>query len=58
MRQPWPAIFGPPMIAVERHEHVAGRAIGPFWNGTLSGKCRRPIVTPGVLRGISAQVMP
>ena len=32
--------------------------IGPFWNGMLSGKCRRPIVTPGCRAGISAQVMP
>ena len=32
--------------------------MGPFWNGTLSGKWRRPMLTPGVLRGMSAQVMP
>jgi hypothetical protein len=31
--------------------------IGPFWNGMLSGKWRRPISTPAS-RGISAQVMP
>ena len=57
MRQPWPAIFGPPMMQ-SSGTNTSLPWIGPFWNGTLSGKWRRPIVTPGVSRGISAQVMP
>ncbi len=57
IRQPWPAIFGPPMI------HSSGMKtslpqFGPFWNTAFSGKCRRPMFTPGWLVGISAQVMP
>ena len=57
MRQPWPAIFGPPMMQ-SSGTNTSLPDIGPFWNGTLSGKWRRPILTPGVSRGISAQVMP
>ena len=57
MRQPWPAIFGPPMI-VSRGTNTSLPDNGPFWKGTFSGKCRRPIERPAVLRGISAQVMP
>ncbi len=57
MRQPWPAIFGPPMIA-SRGTNTSLPDSGPFWNGMLSGKCRRPMLTPGVWRGMSAQVMP
>ena len=57
MRHPWPAIFGPPMMK-SSGTNTSLPASGPFWNGTLSGKWRRPMVTPGVSRGISAQVMP
>jgi hypothetical protein len=57
MRQPWPAIFGPPMIA-SSGTNTSLPDSGPFWNGTLSGKWRRPMVTPGVPRGMSAHVMP
>ena len=57
MRQPWPAIFVPP-IRQSSGTNTSLPWIGPFWNGVFSGKCRRPIVTPGVWRGISAQVMP
>jgi hypothetical protein len=32
--------------------------IGPFWNGELSGKWRRPMSSPGVSRGTSASEMP
>jgi hypothetical protein len=32
--------------------------MGPFWNGMLSGKWRRPMWMPGVSRGSSAQLMP
>jgi hypothetical protein len=50
MRQPWPAIFGPPMIA-SSGTNTSLPWIGPFWNGPFSGKCRRPIVMPAVSRG-------
>ena len=32
--------------------------LGPFMNAAPSGKCRRPISTPGVSVGISARLMP
>jgi hypothetical protein len=57
IRQPCPAIFGPPLMN-SSGTNTSLPWTGPFWNGTFSGKCRRPIVTPGVLRGISAHVMP
>ena len=57
MRQPWPAIFGPP-IMVSSGTNTSLPDSGPFWNGTLSGKWRRPMVRPAASRGISAQVMP
>ena len=41
----------------EQKNHYLPR-VGPFWNGTFSGKWRRPISTPGVEVGISAQVIP
>jgi hypothetical protein len=31
---------------------------GPFWNAWLSGRWRRPMLTPGWLVGTSAQVKP
>ena len=46
MRQPWPAIFGPPMMQ-SSGTNTSLPEIGPFWNGTLSGKWRRPIVDAG-----------
>ena len=40
------------------HIRISLPRVGPFWNGTFSGKWRRPISTPGVEVGISAQVIP
>ena len=57
MRQPWPAIFGPPMIE-SSGTNTSLPWIGPFWNGPFSGKWRRPIVMPGASRGTSATVIP
>ena len=37
MRQPWPAIFGPPMMA-SSGTNTSRPWIGPFWNGPFSGK--------------------
>jgi hypothetical protein len=37
MRQPWPAIFGPPMMK-STGMNTSLPQMGPFWNGTLSGK--------------------
>ena len=55
--QPLPAYSRPPMI------HSSGMntsvpEFGPFWNTALSGRWRRPMFTPGVAVGTSAQVMP
>ena len=52
-----PAIFSPPMMQ-SSGTNTSWPRTGPFWNGMLSGKWRRPISMPGVSRGISAQVMP
>ena len=57
MRQPWPAIFGPPTMA-SSGTNTSLPSTGPFWNGMFSGKWRRPIFSPGVSLGISATVMP
>ncbi len=37
MRQPWPAIFAPPMIA-SSGTNTSRPRVGPFWNGMLIGK--------------------
>jgi hypothetical protein len=42
MRQPWPAIFGPPMMKSSGMKTSLPR-VGPFWNTALSGKWRRPM---------------
>jgi hypothetical protein len=57
MRQPAPASCGPPMMQ-SSGTNTSRPWIGPFWNGMLTGKCRRPMLMPGVSRGIRAQVMP
>ena len=57
MRQPLPAIATPP-IRQSSGTNTSQPWIGPFWNGMLSGKWRRPMVMPGVSRGSSAQLMP
>jgi hypothetical protein len=57
MRHPEPAMAGPPMMQ-SSGTNTSRPWTGPFWKGMLSGKCRRPMLTPGVLRGMSAQVMP
>ena len=57
MRQPWPAICGPPMIQ-SSGMNTSVPQFGPFWNVALSGQWRRPMCTPGVCVGTSAQVMP
>jgi hypothetical protein len=46
MRQPWPAIAGPPMIQSSGMK-TSLPEFGPFWNTALSGKWRRPMFTPG-----------
>ena len=57
MRQPAPASFGPPTMK-SSGTNTSLPWIGPFWNGMFSGKWRRPMLIPGVLRGMSATVMP
>ena len=57
IRQPWPAILGPPMIQSSGMKTSLPQ-FGPFWNTAFSGMWRRPMWTPGVDVGISAQVMP
>ena len=57
MRQPWPAICGPP-ISTDSGANTSLPRIGPFWNGMFSGKWRRPISSPGVERGSKARVIP
>jgi hypothetical protein len=57
MFQPLPAFSGPPTSWLSGMNTSLPR-IGPFWNGELSGKWRRPISTPAVSRGSSARVMP
>ena len=48
IRQPWPAIFGPPMIQSSGMKTSLPQ-FGPFWNTAFSGKWRRPMFTPGVV---------
>ncbi len=43
MRQPCPAMRRPPMMQ-SSGTNTSTPWIGPFWNGMLSGRCRRPIV--------------
>ncbi len=57
MRQPWPAIFDPPMIQ-SKGMNTSLPQFGPFWNTAFRGLWRRPMLTPGVWLGTSAQVMP
>lgn len=46
IRQPCPAIAGPPMMN-SRGMNTSVPRIGPFIHTALSGKCRRPMATPG-----------
>ena len=55
--QPLPACASPP-ISWLSGTNTSLPWIGPFWNGELSGKWRRPMSTPAVSRGSSARVMP
>ena len=57
MFQPRPAFSTPPMSWLSGRNTSWPRT-GPFWNGELSGKWRRPTSTPRVSRGSSARVMP
>ena len=57
MRQPWPSMSWPPMTH-SIGTNTSRPLFGPFMNAWFSGKWRRPISTPSVAVGISAQVMP
>ena len=46
MRQPWPAIFWPPMMKSSGMKTSLPR-VGPFMNMAFSGNRRRRVSTPG-----------
>jgi hypothetical protein len=46
MRQPWPAIFSPP-ITHSMGMKTSRPQIGPFGKAAPEGRWRRPISTPG-----------
>ena len=55
MRQPVPAIAGPPMIQ-SSGMNTSLPQLGPFWNEAFSGQWRLPMFTPGGLVGTRPQV--